>query len=142
MFDFGFLRTYIHGLDDLMNTAIDVIVAHDEAERWLRMMAQIGVRDIRVYTTAQCPYSKMADLVELDGCLADRRHLEFNTLGYCQDMHPHYAAAFLFVQTGHTSGMRYTLTDYGRRMMFEHTSPIGRALELALIQKFKASGVL
>lgn len=104
------------GITEAVRSGMMSIFTQQEVQEWLQSMARCGVHDIHVYTTVDQPYCTMRDLMELDDLLAERRILEYTTLGKCQDMHPHYEAAFLFVNAGRASGIHYTLADYGRKV--------------------------
>jgi uncharacterized protein with von Willebrand factor type A (vWA) domain len=106
----------------------------EEARKWLSAMAKLGVRDIHSYTVQDQPYATMNDLLMLDDLLAERRQLEFSTLDLCQDMHPHYEAAFVFVNGGRAAGIRYTLADYGSILKWDRNTPISKKLMRRLIR--------
>lgn len=99
-------------------------------------MTRLDIRDIHIYSVTDQPYCMMDDLLALDDLLAERRQLEFSTLGTCQDMHPHYEAAFKFVNAGWASGIRYTLADYGRIIKWDRNTPISKSLMRKLGQDF------
>lgn len=86
---------------------------------WLRDMVKLGIQDIRVYNVVDQPHCTRKDLLELDDLLADRRQAEFTTSGICLDMHPHFGAAFRFVNVGSAAGIKYTIADYGRLVRWQ-----------------------
>ena len=138
MFNFmAGLEHLMPGIGQFTRMAMDMICAKDDCQRWLRAMARMNVRGVHTYSVTDQPYCTMEDLLELDDLLADRRALEFEHLGYCQDMHPHYEAAFKYVNAGRACGINYTLADYGRLIKWNRNEPISQHLSLVLSQTFR-----
>ncbi len=114
MFNFMHMLEHLHpGITDFVKAGMVEIFTREEVHDWLLSMAAIGVREIKWYTVVDQPYCSMSDLMELDNFLAERRQFAGDTY---TDMHLHYEAAFMFVNAGRASGLRYTLADYGRQL--------------------------
>ncbi len=135
---FNFMHMLEHlcpGIGEITRIGIDSICRKDEAMRWLRAMACLNVQGIRVYSVVDQPYCTTRDLMELDTLLAERRELECSTFDCYVDMHRHYEAAFVFVQAGAVSGIRYTLADYGRKIKWDRKSSVSQRLAIVLREK-------